>query len=200
MKLSLPSPLRGRQLRYGTREALHGYGFVGLWILGFVIFTIGVWTGSLLAGPIVGTLGEMVSWHVGFLAAGAGMAIAQGLYAVFARRLLGGVGMRPSWGVKAGPRSPSASPNGNSRNGLLLIAVFSLFTMIYSLAFFQFSGSLSLYLSTDVDRSIGAFTTSCRPSRLSPATARKVQAATPSSSFFSRVCTLPRNSTTCRCG
>ncbi len=33
-------------------------------------------------------------------------------------------------------------------------------------------------------------------SRLRPAMARKVAAATPSSSFFRRVCTLPRNSTT----
>ncbi|QJU56950.1 hypothetical protein HL653_03340 [Sphingomonas sp. AP4-R1] len=126
--------------------------------MGFVIFTVGVWMGSLLAGPIVGTLGEMVSWHVGFLAAGAGMAVAQGLYAVFARRLLGSVGMQPNWKAGANWRGASGNAAGSPRDGLLLIAVFSLFTMIYSLAFFQFSGSLSLYLSTKVDRSIGGFT------------------------------------------
>ena len=93
----------------------------------------------------------------GFLAAGAGMAVAQVLYAILARRLLGGVGMRPNWG-RGGAGQVADPVAGNSRAGLLVIAVFSLFTMIYSLAFFQFSGSLSLYLSTEVDRSVGGFT------------------------------------------
>ena len=39
-----------------------------------------------------------------------------------------------------------------------------------------------------------------RPRRLSPAMARKVAAACPSASLRSRVCTLPRNSTTARSG
>ena len=42
--------------------------------------------------------------------------------------------------------------------------------------------------------------TSASPSRRSPAMARKVAAATPSSSLRSRVCTLPRNSTTAQVG
>ena len=39
MNVSVPTPLRGRGLKYATREALYGYGFVSLWILGFVVFT-----------------------------------------------------------------------------------------------------------------------------------------------------------------
>ncbi len=38
------------------------------------------------------------------------------------------------------------------------------------------------------------------PSRVSPAMARKVAWATPSSSLRIRVCTLPRTSTSCRSG
>ena len=41
---------------------------------------------------------------------------------------------------------------------------------------------------------------SAMPNRFKPAIARKVQPATPACSFLSRVCTLPRNSTTCRSG
>ncbi len=32
--------VRRRELKYGTREALHGYMFVALWIVGFVAFTV----------------------------------------------------------------------------------------------------------------------------------------------------------------
>ena len=39
MKVAVPTPLRGRGLKYATREALYGYAFVSLWILGFVVFT-----------------------------------------------------------------------------------------------------------------------------------------------------------------
>ena len=48
--------------------------------------------------------------------------------------------------------------------------------------------------------SIGVRATASSPSRLSPAIARKVAAATPASSLLSRVSTLPRNSTTPRSG
>lgn len=34
------APLRGRQLKYATREALYGYAFVSLWIVGFALFTV----------------------------------------------------------------------------------------------------------------------------------------------------------------
>jgi oligogalacturonide transport system permease protein len=39
MKLAGQRPLRGRGLKNTTREALYGYAFVSLWILGFVVFT-----------------------------------------------------------------------------------------------------------------------------------------------------------------
>jgi len=48
--------------------------------------------------------------------------------------------------------------------------------------------------------STGVAGTSVMSSRLRPAQAKKVQVATPSESFFNRVCTLPRNSTTFRSG
>jgi oligogalacturonide transport system permease protein len=32
-------PLSGRPLSHRTREALHGYGFIAAWVLGFVLFT-----------------------------------------------------------------------------------------------------------------------------------------------------------------
>src|SRR3712207_9592275 len=35
----MPTPLRRRGLKYATREALYGYAFVSLWIVGFVVFT-----------------------------------------------------------------------------------------------------------------------------------------------------------------
>lgn len=42
-----PAPKRRWELKHGTREALYGYMFVSLWIIGFVVFT---------AAPLVQTL------------------------------------------------------------------------------------------------------------------------------------------------
>ena len=48
--------------------------------------------------------------------------------------------------------------------------------------------------------STGVAGTSDRPNRFNPALAKNVHSATPSSNFFRRVCTFPRNSTTFKSG
>lgn len=62
---------------------------------GFVIFYMSVNLGSLLAPFIVGALKENYNYHIGFLAAAIGMALALIAYIIFNRKSLGLVGLTP---------------------------------------------------------------------------------------------------------
>jgi POT family proton-dependent oligopeptide transporter len=62
---------------------------------GFSIFYMGINLGALLAPLVCGYLGQRVDWHLGFAAAGVGMAAGLLQY-VLGARWLGDAGMRPS--------------------------------------------------------------------------------------------------------
>ncbi len=59
---------------------------------GFSIFYMGINTGALLGQIVTGYLGERVSWHLGFGAAGVGMAVGLLSFWLFGRRILGPIG------------------------------------------------------------------------------------------------------------
>jgi len=63
---------------------------------GFSIFYMGINLGAFLAPLICGYLGQRVSWHTGFAAAGIGMALGVIQYAATERRLLGDAGLYPA--------------------------------------------------------------------------------------------------------
>jgi len=63
---------------------------------GFSIFYMGINTGSFFGQLITGYLGEKVGWHFGFGAAGVGMFFGLVVFAIYARRTLGDIGMHPT--------------------------------------------------------------------------------------------------------
>ncbi|TDL98954.1 peptide MFS transporter [Macrococcus brunensis] len=63
---------------------------------GFVIFYMSVNMGALLSPFIVGTLQKNYNYHIGFLAAAIGMALALIAYIIFQKRSLGLVGLAPT--------------------------------------------------------------------------------------------------------
>ncbi|WP_414047791.1 peptide MFS transporter [Macrococcus equi] len=63
---------------------------------GFVIFYMSVNMGALLSPLIVGKLAENYNYHIGFLAAAIGMALALIAYVIFNRKSLGLVGLEPT--------------------------------------------------------------------------------------------------------
>ena len=63
---------------------------------GFSIFYMGINLGAFLAPLVCGYLGQRVSWHTGFAAAGVGMTLGVIQYAVTSRRLLGEAGLHPA--------------------------------------------------------------------------------------------------------
>ncbi|GGI85926.1 MFS transporter [Saccharopolyspora subtropica] len=68
---------------------------------GFSIYYMGINLGAFVAPFVVGTLGEKVSWHVGFGAAAVGMAAGLVQY-VLGRGNLGGAGLKPVNPLPAG--------------------------------------------------------------------------------------------------
>jgi POT family proton-dependent oligopeptide transporter len=69
---------------------------------GYSIFYMGINTGAFVAPLVCGYLGQRVSWHLGFAAAGIGMVLGLIQYA-FGRKYLGTAGLYP-----ADPGSPEA--------------------------------------------------------------------------------------------
>ncbi|HYH79441.1 MAG TPA: peptide MFS transporter [Longimicrobium sp.] len=63
---------------------------------GFSIFYMGINMGAFFGQLITGALGELVGWHLGFGAAGVGMFAGLVVFALFARRTLGDIGMEPT--------------------------------------------------------------------------------------------------------
>ncbi len=63
---------------------------------GFSIFYMGINLGAFLAPLVCGYLGQRVSWHTGFAAAGVGMTLGVLQYAATSRRLLGDAGLHPA--------------------------------------------------------------------------------------------------------
>jgi POT family proton-dependent oligopeptide transporter len=63
---------------------------------GFSIFYMGINLGAFLAPLVCGYLGQRVSWHTGFAAAGVGMTLGVIQYAATSRRLLGEAGLYPA--------------------------------------------------------------------------------------------------------
>ncbi|MGD9903207.1 MAG: peptide MFS transporter, partial [Vicinamibacterales bacterium] len=63
---------------------------------GFSIFYMGINLGAFLAPLVCGYLGQRVSWHTGFAAAGVGMTLGLIQYVATGNRLLGEAGLHPA--------------------------------------------------------------------------------------------------------
>jgi POT family proton-dependent oligopeptide transporter len=127
-------------------------------VFGFTLFMAGIWGGAFTANFAAGTLGERVGWHYGFMAAAIGMGIGLTSYLLLQQRLLGDLGREPD------RRHPGASPfrllsetTPRERQQLAALLVMSLFTVVYSIAFYQEFGLLTLFVKESVDRSIAGF-------------------------------------------
>jgi len=63
---------------------------------GFSIFYMGINIGAFFGQIVTGFLGEKFGWHFGFGAAGVGMLIGLGTFALLARKTLGSLGLEPT--------------------------------------------------------------------------------------------------------
>src|SRR5947207_13506241 len=70
---------------------------------GFSIFYMGINLGAFIAPLVCGYLGQKVSWHVGFAAAGVGMTLGLVQY-VLGARTIGDAGMQPAQALDPGSK------------------------------------------------------------------------------------------------
>ncbi len=96
---------------------------------GFSLFYMGINMGAFFAPLVCGYLGQRVNWHLGFAAAGAGMAIGLVQY-VWGAKYLGTAGLYPV---------PAESPEAGSRlarNALIVGGLFFLLALVIGLGSF----------------------------------------------------------------
>lgn len=125
----------------------------------FTIFYMGINLGAFLSPFIVGTLGEEVNWHYGFIAAGVGMLIGLTLQLTLANKYLGDIGVVPS--AKKNTESKediqSRALTKEEIDRIKVILVMSLFSIIFWAGFEQAGGLFNIYASQFTDRNIMGF-------------------------------------------
>ena len=125
---------------------------------GFSIFYMGINIGAVLAGFIIGTVGEVYGWHYGFGLAGFGMLLGQAVY-MWGQRHLKRIG-ELSTGAEASPEQLAAAsrPLTKAERDRVLVIFLSFFlTIVFWGAFEQAGGLMNLFASDHTDLTIGSF-------------------------------------------
>jgi POT family proton-dependent oligopeptide transporter len=121
----------------------------------FTIFYMGINLGALLAPVVSGTLGEKVGWTWGYASAGIGMGLGLLSFLLFAKKLLGNVGLAPQKVErKAAAAVPQAALTRQEVDRIIVILVLALFVVFFWAAFEQAGGLMNLYTDAKVDRSV----------------------------------------------
>jgi POT family proton-dependent oligopeptide transporter len=118
----------------------------------FTIFYMGINLGAFLSPIIVGTLGEQVNWHYGFIAAGCGMLIGLVLQLTLATKYLGDIGVQPSAKRNKGEQKPDAPLTPEDWDRMKVIFIMSAFSVIFWAGFEQAGGLFTIYASDFTDR------------------------------------------------
>jgi len=127
-------------------------------IFGFTLFMAGIWAGAFSANFVAGTLGERVGWHYGFMAAALGMGVGLGAYFLLQARWLQDVGRHAdNRGSSRSLRAQFAALSGAERGRLAAILVMCIFTVVFSVGYYQQFGLLHLFVNRSVDRLIAGF-------------------------------------------
>ncbi|MGV3509698.1 MAG: peptide MFS transporter [Sphingobacteriaceae bacterium] len=120
----------------------------------YTIFYMGINVGAFLGILLCGYIGETVGWHYGFGLAGIFMFFGL-LQFYFAKKYFGVMGEKP---IKEDTSVTNAVNNEPltkvDRDRLIVIAVFSFFTIFFWLAFEQAGSSMNLYARDYTDRTL----------------------------------------------
>ncbi len=119
------------------------------------VYYVGINIGGLLAMLGCGWLGETYGWHVGFGAAGIGMAAGLAIY------LLGSVHLPPDPGPRARTAAAPAAPAlgaGELKQRVLVLLAIGLCVVLFRAAYEQMGNTVALWTDSGVDRRVGGFT------------------------------------------
>ena len=126
----------------------------------FTIFYMGINVGAFLAPFVCSTLGEdpAYGWRYGFAAAGVGMVLSVIIQLLFARRMLGDVGVEPAarraLAMSGGAKQPLTQVE---RERLRVIFMLFVFVVLFWASFEQAGGLMNIYANDKSDRMIGGF-------------------------------------------
>ncbi len=126
---------------------------------GFTIFYMGINAGAFLAPLVCSTFGESPAygWAYGYFAAGCGMMLSVVIQLLFARRMLGEIGLRP-----AAKRALAAAGGKHEkltkieRDRLRVIFMLFVFVVLFWASFEQAGGLMNLYAEQKTNRFITA--------------------------------------------
>jgi POT family proton-dependent oligopeptide transporter len=124
---------------------------------GYTIFYMGINAGAFLGILLCGYIGEKVGWHLGFGLAGIFMFFGM-LQFWFAQKIFGNIGLTP----KKLAEVQLANKDQNAKSGftkveidrLIVIVVFSIFTIFFWWAFEQAGGSMTIFAKDFTQRTL----------------------------------------------
>lgn len=123
---------------------------------GFLLFYLFMNIGVVLCGLVIGTLGERVAWHFGFLAASAAMVLSAFVFSMCRPE-----SSSPPIGNIAPPRvAPrTAIPlSGSERAALALLGILGIFATLFWVGLEQTAGLLNLFAFENTAREFGGVT------------------------------------------
>ena len=124
---------------------------------GYTIFYMGINAGAFLGILLCGYIGEKVGWHLGFGLAGIFMFLGM-LQFWFAQKIFGTIGLSPKQIEKARTEKENVTPKSGFTkveiDRLLVIVVFSVFTIFFWWAFEQAGGSMTIFAKDFTQRTL----------------------------------------------
>ena len=124
---------------------------------GYTIFYMGINAGAFLGILLCGYVGEKLGWHLGFGLAGIFMFFGM-LQFWYAQKIFGNIGLTPKKQAEVQP----ANEHQNAKKGftnieidrLIVIVVFSIFTIFFWWAFEQAGGSMTIFAKDFTQRTL----------------------------------------------
>jgi POT family proton-dependent oligopeptide transporter len=116
------------------------------------VYYVGINLGAFLAPLVVGTLGEAISFHLGFSVAGLGMLVGLVTYLTGSRYLPPDPGPRRRIAVEP---EPGETPREGLVRRFVLLGAIALAVVVFRGAYEQIGNTLALWADADVDRHAG---------------------------------------------
>ena len=124
---------------------------------GYTIFYMGINAGAFLGILLCGYVGEKVGWHLGFGLAGIFMFFGM-LQFWYAQKIFGNIGLTPKKQAEVQPSNKHQNVNKGFTNieidRLIVIVVFSIFTIFFWWAFEQAGGSMTIFAKDFTQRTL----------------------------------------------
>ncbi len=128
----------------------------------FTIFYMGINVGAFLSGIVVGSVVAYFdgNYQAGFICAGIGMILSLVIQLMYARKLLGDIGVEPAAKRSKAMQADQAAKQPLTKeefDRIKVIMIMGVFTIIFWAGFEQAGGLMNIYANNFTDRMMGSF-------------------------------------------